>query len=55
MNTTTTTRSGKRRLAMILSGGGARGAYEVGVLWYVFDELTRLLARPILPTPAAAR
>jgi NTE family protein len=27
---------------MILSGGGARGAYEVGVLWYIFDELTRL-------------
>jgi NTE family protein len=31
-----------RRLAIILSGGGARGAYEVGVLWYLFDELTRL-------------
>ncbi len=31
-----------RRLAIILSGGGARGAYEAGVLWYVFDELTRL-------------
>jgi NTE family protein len=25
-----------------LSGGGARGAYEVGVLSYVFDELARL-------------
>ncbi len=34
---------GQRRVAMILSGGGARAAYEVGVLWYVFDELTRLL------------
>ena len=32
----------RKRLAMILSGGGARGAYEVGVLWYVFDELARL-------------
>lgn len=31
-----------RRTAFILSGGGARGAYEVGVLWYVFDELVRL-------------
>lgn len=31
-----------RRIAMILSGGGARGAYEVGVLWYVFDDLVRL-------------
>jgi NTE family protein len=46
MTSNTTTRSGKRRLAMILSGGGARGAYEVGVLWYVFDELTRKLGAP---------
>jgi NTE family protein len=38
--------SGRRRVAMILSGGGARGAYEVGVLWYIFDDLTRILARP---------
>lgn len=30
------------RIAMILSGGGARGAYEVGVLWYIFDDLIRL-------------
>ena len=35
-----------RRTAMILSGGGARGAYEVGVLWYVFDELSRMRGRP---------
>ncbi len=35
-----------RRVAMILSGGGARGAYEVGVLWYIFDELTRVLGAP---------
>jgi NTE family protein len=46
MTTTTTAKSGKRRVAMILSGGGARGAYEVGVLWYVFDELTRMLGAP---------
>ena len=32
----------ERRVAAILSGGGARGAYEVGVLWYVFDELGRI-------------
>jgi len=44
--TTTTASSGKRRVAMILSGGGARGAYEVGVLWYIFDELTRILGAP---------
>ncbi|MDB4943014.1 MAG: Patatin [Labilithrix sp.] len=42
------TRAGgnRRRTAMILSGGGARGAYEVGVLWYVFDELTRMRGAP---------
>ena len=34
------------RVAIILSGGGARGAYEVGVLWYIFDELTRILGAP---------
>ncbi len=32
----------RRRLALILSGGGARGAYETGVLWFLFDELKRL-------------
>lgn len=31
---------------MILSGGGARGAYEVGVLSYVYDDLTRLRGSP---------
>jgi NTE family protein len=36
----------RKRLALILSGGGARGAYEVGVLWYIFDELTRILGAP---------
>ncbi len=35
-----------RRVAMILSGGGARGAYEVGILAYVFDDLTRLRGAP---------
>jgi NTE family protein len=39
-------KDGQRRVAMILSGGGARGAYEVGVLWYIFDDLTRILGRP---------
>lgn len=34
-----------RRLALVLSGGGARGAYEVGVLSYLFDELTRVRGR----------
>lgn len=33
--------SAYKPLAVILSGGGARGAYEVGVLSYVFGELVR--------------
>jgi NTE family protein len=39
-------RNKERRVAAILSGGGARGAYEVGVLWYVFDELSRIKKTP---------
>ncbi len=31
-----------RSVALVLSGGGARGAYEVGVLSYLYGELTRL-------------
>lgn len=31
-----------KRVALILSGGGARGAYEVGVLSYVFDHFARV-------------
>jgi NTE family protein len=44
--TASSTPGGARRLAMILSGGGARGAYEVGVLSYVFDDLTRVRGGP---------
>jgi NTE family protein len=44
--TTTTEQRASRRMAMILSGGGARGAYEVGVLSYVFDDLTRMRGGP---------
>ena len=36
----------QRRVAIILSGGGARGAYEVGVMSYVFEEVTRMLGAP---------
>ncbi|HVY49902.1 MAG TPA: patatin-like phospholipase family protein, partial [Minicystis sp.] len=32
----------RRKVAVILSGGGARGAYEVGVLSYVLDRFARL-------------
>lgn len=35
-----------KRVAFILSGGGARGAYEVGVLSYIFDELSRMRGGP---------
>jgi NTE family protein len=37
----TLTRSGPRRTAFVLSGGGARGAYEVGVLSWIFSEMPR--------------
>ncbi|MBL8604509.1 MAG: patatin-like phospholipase family protein [Myxococcales bacterium] len=29
-------------MAMVLSGGGARGAYEVGVLSYLYGEITKM-------------
>ncbi len=35
------------RLALVLSGGGARGAYEAGVLSYLFDDLPKRLGRPV--------
>jgi NTE family protein len=38
---------GVPRFALVLSGGGARGAYEAGVLSWVLDELPRRLGRPI--------
>lgn len=36
----------RRKLAIVLSGGGARGAYEVGVLSYIFDRIARLRGAP---------
>lgn len=36
----------RRKNAVILSGGGARGAYEVGVLSYVLDRFARLRGGP---------
>jgi len=35
------------RIAVVLSGGGARGAYEAGVLSYVLDDLPEHLGRPV--------
>src|SRR5574341_1271469 len=34
------------RIALVLSGGGARGAYEAGVLSYLFQDLPERLGRP---------
>jgi NTE family protein len=34
------------RVALVMSGGGARGAYEAGVLSYLFDDLAARLGRP---------
>lgn len=35
----------KPRCALVLSGGGARGAYEAGVLRFLFDELPKDLGK----------
>jgi NTE family protein len=35
------------RIALVLSGGGARGAYEAGVLSYIFSDLPQQLGRPV--------
>ncbi|MFN7143855.1 MAG: patatin-like phospholipase family protein, partial [Myxococcota bacterium] len=37
-------------LALVLSGGGARGAYEAGVLRYVYETLGERLGREIAPS-----
>ncbi len=34
-------RKGKPKRAIVLSGGGARGAYEAGVLRFILDELPK--------------
>src|SRR5437870_5800238 len=34
-------------IAVVLSGGGARGAYEAGVLSYLFQDLPERLGRPV--------
>ncbi|MBI3785581.1 MAG: patatin-like phospholipase family protein [Deltaproteobacteria bacterium] len=35
------------RIALVLSGGGARGAYEAGVLSYIFSDVGKKLGRPV--------
>jgi NTE family protein len=39
--------AGATRTALVLSGGGARGAYEAGVLGYIFEELPERIGRPV--------
>jgi len=39
--------TGTPRFGLVLSGGGARGAYEAGVLRFVLDELPGRIGRPI--------
>jgi NTE family protein len=41
------TGDGGHRVGLVLSGGGARGAYEAGVLQFVLDELPAHLGRPV--------
>jgi len=36
-----------RRVGWVLGGGGARGAYEIGVCDYIFDEVARDLGVPV--------
>ncbi|HEX7603663.1 MAG TPA: patatin-like phospholipase family protein, partial [Polyangiaceae bacterium] len=36
-----------KRLALVLAGGAARGAYEVGVVQYVVEEVAREIGRPV--------
>lgn len=36
-------------LGFVLAGGGARGAYEAGVLRFVYDTLARRLGAPVRP------
>ena len=35
------------RIAIVLSGGGARGAYEAGALYYIMEKLPKRLGRPV--------
>lgn len=35
------------RIALVLSGGGSRGAYEAGVIRFIHERLPRLLGHPV--------
>lgn len=42
-------RPARPRLALVLSGGGARGAYEAGTLGYIFEEIPKRSCSCSLP------
>ena len=37
----------RKRVALVLAGGAARGAYEIGVVQYVLEEVAASLGRPL--------
>ncbi|HVY47866.1 MAG TPA: patatin-like phospholipase family protein [Minicystis sp.] len=39
--------SGRKRVALVLAGGAARGAYEVGVIEHVLVEVAAAIKRPV--------
>jgi NTE family protein len=39
--------SGRSRIALVLSGGGSRGAYEAGVIRYLREGLPRVIGHPV--------
>jgi len=41
------TAESRARFALVMSGGGARGAYEAGVLSFILDDLPAHLGRPV--------
>ncbi|MBK6691532.1 MAG: patatin-like phospholipase family protein [Myxococcales bacterium] len=40
-------RSPVSRVALVLAGGAARGAYEVGVVRYLLEDVSRAIGRPV--------
>jgi len=51
---TESTTPGRPRRALIFSGGGARGAYEAGVVRYLVEDLPKRLGHPIKAPDFAA-
>ncbi len=45
---TNATGASPSRLELVLAGGAARGAYEVGVVQYLLDDVARAIGRPVV-------